>query len=165
MPTVKNVGEPCAGEPHARFDVAAAGNQASRQSPRGPGASRRPYRGDWSSLEWADPEIEYVVADGPSPASWTGVAGMAEGMRDTVRAWEDFRIEAEEYRELDGERVLVLVHASGRGKTSRVELGQMRTEGASLFHVRDGKVTRRVVYFDRDRALADVGLAGEADSA
>ena len=31
MPTVKNVGEPCAREPHARFDVAAGGNQASRQ--------------------------------------------------------------------------------------------------------------------------------------
>ena len=31
---VKNVGEPCAGEPHARFDVAAGGNQASRQAAR-----------------------------------------------------------------------------------------------------------------------------------
>jgi putative transposase len=30
MPTVKNVGEPCAREPHARFEVAAGGNQASR---------------------------------------------------------------------------------------------------------------------------------------
>jgi hypothetical protein len=30
MPTVKNVGEPCAGEPHARFEVAAGGNQTSR---------------------------------------------------------------------------------------------------------------------------------------
>jgi hypothetical protein len=30
MPTVKNVGEPCAGEPHARFDAAAGGNQTSR---------------------------------------------------------------------------------------------------------------------------------------
>ncbi|MFZ0976065.1 MAG: hypothetical protein WAN22_27835, partial [Solirubrobacteraceae bacterium] len=28
---MKDVGEPCAGEPHARFDVAAGGNQASRQ--------------------------------------------------------------------------------------------------------------------------------------
>ncbi len=27
---MKNVGEPCAGEPHARFDAAAGGNQASR---------------------------------------------------------------------------------------------------------------------------------------
>ena len=32
MPTVKNVGEPCAREPHARFEVAAGGNQASRAS-------------------------------------------------------------------------------------------------------------------------------------
>ena len=30
MPAVKNVGEPCAGEPHARIDAAAGGNQASR---------------------------------------------------------------------------------------------------------------------------------------
>ena len=30
MPTVKNVGEPCAGKSHARFDAAAGGNRASR---------------------------------------------------------------------------------------------------------------------------------------
>ena len=30
MPTVKNVGEPCAGKSHARFDAAAGGNQTSR---------------------------------------------------------------------------------------------------------------------------------------
>jgi len=29
---VKNVGEPCAGKPHARIEVAAGGNQASRAS-------------------------------------------------------------------------------------------------------------------------------------
>jgi hypothetical protein len=28
MPTVNGVGEPCAGEPHARFEVAGAGNGA-----------------------------------------------------------------------------------------------------------------------------------------
>ena len=32
MPAVKNVGEPCAGEPHARFEVAAGGDQTSRAS-------------------------------------------------------------------------------------------------------------------------------------
>jgi RNA-directed DNA polymerase len=42
---VKNVGEPCAGEPHARFDAAAGGNQhQSGQHGRAvPSASRRPY--------------------------------------------------------------------------------------------------------------------------
>ncbi len=32
MPAVKNVGEPSAGDPHARFEVAAGGNQVSRAS-------------------------------------------------------------------------------------------------------------------------------------
>ena len=31
MPAAKNVGEPRAGEPHARFDAAAGGIQASRR--------------------------------------------------------------------------------------------------------------------------------------
>jgi hypothetical protein len=82
-------------------------------------------RGDCSSAEWAHPEIEYVITDGPSPGNWTGLAGMAEGWREVLSAWDDFRGEAEEYRELDDERVLVLTRNSGRGKTSGLELGQM----------------------------------------
>jgi ketosteroid isomerase-like protein len=89
---------------------------------------------------------------------------MAEGLRGWLGAWEEFRVEAEEYRELDEERVLVLVHLMGRGKTSGLELRQVRSKGADLFHVHDGKVTRIVLYFDRDRALADLGLAPEAGS-
>jgi ketosteroid isomerase-like protein len=34
----------------------------------------------------------------------------------------------------------------------------MLTRSANLFHVREGKVTRLVIYFDRNRAFADVGL-------
>ena len=121
-------------------------------------------RGDFSSAEWAHPEIEFVIADGPSPGSWTGPAGLAEGVRSLVSAWEALRVEADEYRELDGERVLVLSYFSARGKKSGLELGQMRTKGAELFHVRGGKVTRFVVYYDRERALADLGLAPGAGS-
>jgi ketosteroid isomerase-like protein len=120
-------------------------------------------RGDFGSAEWVHPEIENVIADGPSPGSWRGLAGMEEVWREWLSAWEDWRVEAEEYRELDNERVLVLAHRSGRGKMSGLEIGQMG-QGASLFHVRGGKVTRIVNYFDRDRALADLGLAAEGDS-
>jgi ketosteroid isomerase-like protein len=127
-------------------------------------------RGDFGSAERAHPEIEYVVADGPEPGSWKGLAGMAEGWRaegwrEFLSTWEDLRAEAEEYRELDDQRVLALDHRGGRGKTSGLDLGQMRTNGARLFHVRDGKVTRLVIYLDRERALADLGLAPEADVA
>ena len=114
-------------------------------------------RGDYSSVEWAHPEIESVRADGPSPGTYKGLAGL-ETWREVLDAWEDFRFQAEEFRELDDERVLVLLQFSGRGKTSGLEIGQMRSKGANLFHVRGGKVTRTVFYFDRDRALADLGL-------
>jgi CHAT domain-containing protein len=40
---VKGVGAPCEGKPHARCEVAAGGNQRQSATPRGAGASRRPY--------------------------------------------------------------------------------------------------------------------------
>jgi ketosteroid isomerase-like protein len=121
-------------------------------------------RGDYSSVDWAHLEIEFVVADGPTPGSWTGVAGMAEGFRDFLSAWDEYRVEAEEFRELDGERVLVLIRRSGRGKTSGLDLGHIGTKGAALFTVRGGKVAKLAVYFNREKALADLGLDLETRS-
>jgi hypothetical protein len=48
-------------------------------------------RGDFSSAEWADPEIEYVITDGPGTRK--ELAGMASGWRDWMGSWESFRIE------------------------------------------------------------------------
>jgi hypothetical protein len=55
--------------------------------------------------------------------------------------------------------VLVLFHFSGRGKTSGLEIEQAGSEAAGLFYLMDGKVTRIVLYFDRDAALEAVGLS------
>ena len=116
-------------------------------------------RGDYNNVEWAHPEIEYLIVDGPSPGTWTGLAGMAHGWRDFLRAWEhEFRCVVEGYRELDGERVLVLQHFGGRGRTSGLEITQMATKGATLLQIGGGKVTRLVIYLGRDRPLADLGL-------
>jgi ketosteroid isomerase-like protein len=122
-------------------------------------------RGDWGSAEWADPEIEFVVGgEGPAPGVWTGVAGMANRWREFLSAWDDVRLDVEEYRELDDERVLVLARFRGQGKTSGLELGQIDAMGTVLFHVHGGKVTKLVTYADRERALADLGLPSGADS-
>ncbi len=119
-------------------------------------------RGDFSSVGWADKEIEFVIVGGPDPGSWTGVAGMAEGWRGWLSAWDHYNAEADEYRELDGDRVLVLGRMRGRGKTSGVSV---ETEFANLLWIRDGKVMRLCLYSNRDRALADLGLAPHGDSA
>jgi ketosteroid isomerase-like protein len=114
--------------------------------------------GDFALAEWADPEIEYVGIDGPDPESVKGLAEMARSFRAWLSTWEEFRLEAIEYRELDPGRVLVLDRSSGRGKTSGIDLGRIESQGAWLFHVRDGRVTRMVRYLDRDRALEALGL-------
>ena len=114
--------------------------------------------GDFSSAEWADPEVELVFADGPAPGEWKGLAGMAKGWGEFLALFHDFRAEAEEYRELDPQRVLVLVRNRGHGKGSGVDIERIWGTGANLVHIRDGKVTRLVTYWNRERAMAELGL-------
>lgn len=120
-------------------------------------------RGDFSSVEWAHPDIELVFADGPDPSNWTGLAEMSDGFRDFLSAWEDFHFQAEEYREIDEERVLLLVQFSGRAKTSGMALEHMQTTNAAVLHIHDGEVCKVLLYWDRERALVDLGLIQQGD--
>ncbi|HUH81966.1 MAG TPA: hypothetical protein VLZ06_11630 [Solirubrobacteraceae bacterium] len=115
-------------------------------------------RGDYSSVDWADSDIEYEHVGGPAPGKWTGVSGMAEGWRSVIDVTAGHCVTVDDYRELGDDRVLVLFHLSGHGKTSGLDLGQMQASVASLFHLRRRKVKRLVNYLDPDRALADLGL-------
>ncbi len=112
-------------------------------------------RGEFSAwTRWADPGIELVIPDGPEPSSRTGLAA-APGVEAFLKLWEDLRFDAEEYRELDSRSVLVVSRMKGRGAGSGVEVDQRR---ATLFHLRGGRVARLALYWNRDRALADLGL-------
>jgi ketosteroid isomerase-like protein len=115
-------------------------------------------RGDYSSVDWADSDIQFVIADGPEAGRRTGRAGLAPSLQDFENAWDEYHSRVEEYRELD-DGVLVLTYATGRGRASGVEIGERR---ANLFQLHDGKVTSLVVYWDRMRALADAGLGHAA---
>jgi ketosteroid isomerase-like protein len=116
-------------------------------------------RGDFSSFEWADPEIEFVVVGGLGGRErWSGVTGMGDGWGLVIDAFDDWRMTVEEYRELDDERALVLIRGTGYGKSSGARVNH---RGGTLFHVRKGRVTRLVAYPQgEDVALADLGLAG-----
>jgi ketosteroid isomerase-like protein len=115
-------------------------------------------RGDFHRADWADPEIEFVVAEGPDQGSWRGLGGLAEARRVVSSHLEDHRLRPSEYCELDAERVFAVCQAGGRGKASGVDLAAMGGDSAHLFHVHGGRVTKLVLYFDRDSALADLGL-------
>src|SRR6266487_2543994 len=82
-------------------------------------------RGDFlTSFEWAHPEIEFIVADGPEPGSCRGLAAMEAAFRERMSAWDDYRFIVEEIRDLDSERVLALNRRGGRGKASGLDIGQ-----------------------------------------
>jgi hypothetical protein len=79
-----------------------------------------------------------------------------------MSAWDGSRVFVDEYRELDERRVLVLTR--GRGKASELEPERLGTSRAAIFHVGASKVTRHVMCRERDRGLADLGLAPETAS-
>jgi ketosteroid isomerase-like protein len=120
-------------------------------------------RGDFSSAEWADPDIEFAFVDGPEPGQWTGLDEMSERFGEWLRAWTEFRAEPQEFVVVDDQRILVLVQNSGRGRASG--LGVEQRSVANSFELRAGKVTRLVIYWNTNRAFADLGLAAEGDAA
>jgi ketosteroid isomerase-like protein len=115
-------------------------------------------RGNFGRTDWVHHEVVWAWVGGPEPTSGTGIAEIGAPMRNWLAAWDEWYLEATEYRELDSERVLVSYRGVGRGKTSGLEAGQLVTDMANVFDVRHGKVVRFVVYWDRSRAFADLGL-------
>jgi hypothetical protein len=122
-------------------------------------------RGDYTRSDWAHPEIEFVSVSPYQTFRTLGLAGMSDYARDVLESFAGWHDEAEQYRELDQRRVLVLDARSGRGRASGVDLSQVPVRGARVFEIDEGRVTRLLVYHDRDRALADLGLAPEGDAA
>jgi ketosteroid isomerase-like protein len=121
-------------------------------------------RGDFSAADWAHPDIEFAIPDGPEPFSVSGVDAMGRAWRGVLSAWANYRVSAEEYRELADGQVLVLTRYSAHGKVSGMQVEEISTSGANLLRIRNRKVVRLIAYWDRDRALSDLGLEETAVS-
>ncbi len=113
-------------------------------------------QGDFSrTTEWAHPQIECASFGGPVTGGYSGPAAIEAGWSEMLDLLDDARPQAQEYRDLDEERVLVLGRLRGREKSSGEDVEQLR---ANLFRIRDGQVVRLIFYWSRDRAFADLGL-------
>ena len=106
---------------------------------------------------WAeiDPDAEFVI----DPASFVagtyrGHEGLRELLRLTAEVFDEFRYEVDDMVDA-GDSVVVLGRICARG----VKSGATGTQhGALVFRMRDGLVVAYKSYFDRQEALAAVGL-------
>ena len=121
---------------------------------------RRIYEA-WSRSEFPgpaeliDPEVEYVNPAGAiEHGTRRGLAEFGAALAKTLEAWEYWRAEPEELREIEDNVIAVLRYRT-RGKGSGVEI-----EGreSALWTLRDGKVIRYEWFHGTDDASAAAGL-------
>jgi ketosteroid isomerase-like protein len=89
-------------------------------------------------------------------AVYRGPEGVRQFARDASEDWEFLHVAASEYRDVGGERVLVLGHMEARGQASGVDL---RVPAAWVIQVRGDKVTELRAYTKYQDAFDAVGVA------
>ena len=104
-----------------------------------------------------DPELEWspAIVGSAEGHGYRGHDGLRRWAHDMTDAWESFQIHATELRDL-GERVLVVVQTSARGRASGAVLE--RTV-AHVWTLRDRRVLRMQSYEHQQDALEAVGLS------
>jgi ketosteroid isomerase-like protein len=104
-----------------------------------------------------DPDVEILpaIVGGPEGTVYRGLEGNRRFWHDIDAAWQEFRIETEEFRDL-GDRVLVLGRAFARAEESGIALDEPVAWLAALFE-------RRIVEFrsfsHQREALKAAGLS------
>ena len=95
--------------------------------------------GDFSSTDWAHPEIEYVNPPGAiEPGTRRGLAAFSRAVESTLEGWESWQMEPERL-EAFGDQVAAVVRYRARGRGSGVEV---QGRESALWTIRDGKVVQ-----------------------
>jgi ketosteroid isomerase-like protein len=104
--------------------------------------------------EFAHPDMVMDMTSNVfNPATYEGFDGFRRFAEQVGEAWAEFRMEPEEAFE-EGDVVIVLVRAVGKGRGSGVEIGDAV---AMVCEVRDGKIASMRVEPDRAAALRLIG--------
>jgi ketosteroid isomerase-like protein len=97
---------------------------------------------------------EVVFDEVPQGRVYRGREGVAESIRVWAGTWDDWEWEIEELIDC-GDRVLMVMRQSGRGKGSGVPVEQ---QTFFVYTLRDGQIVRAAILFDRAQALEAAGL-------
>jgi ketosteroid isomerase-like protein len=117
--------------------------------------SRRDVDAFLSSLH---PDVEWDDSEGfPGlQGVYRGRAGVRSWLEAFSEAWESFHGEVEQITEVSDGRVLSQVVGTARGRASGVET---ELRAWFLIWIADGKITKRQVFLDRNKALEAAGLS------
>ena len=107
-------------------------------------------------VELSTPDVErfppmFGALDG---GSFRGREGIEMSLEDVRKAWDEFCILSEEFRDL-GDRVLMLGRVTGRGRESGVEVNSPL---GAIYDFRGDKISRFRGYLDQGEALRAAGL-------
>jgi ketosteroid isomerase-like protein len=113
------------------------------------------YRGDFdAALAYFDPEAEVDASMRVDEGIGHGRDALNAMVARWVGAWDEWREEIEEIRDL-GSQVLVVSKQRGRAKGSGLEV---ETHYAVLYEIRGEKITRMTIYSEAAEALEAAGL-------
>jgi ketosteroid isomerase-like protein len=109
------------------------------------------------ALRGLHPEVEWRI---PNPGldiegTYRGPEGVRAFWELFWDAWEHISLEAEQFIEVDEERLLVFVRFRGKGKGSGAEIER---SVAHVYEFRDGKIIGFDFYWGREEALGVLGL-------
>ncbi|HEY1237686.1 MAG TPA: nuclear transport factor 2 family protein [Solirubrobacterales bacterium] len=111
-------------------------------------------RGDFTAVDWADPEIEFSIP-GPDLRVHHGIESMGRAWAEWLGAFDEFSVAGVKFFDA-GDKVVVEQIFRGKGKGSGIPVDEI--PGASVFTLRDGKVTSFEGHITLEAALASAGL-------
>lgn len=106
----------------------------------------------WNPAPYAEDIV--FVRSGPDGGEYHGLDGLGAAWRDFLGAWEDFRIHAERVVPGRDGMYVLLLRLQARGKGSGVTID---AEVANVATMRDGRITRLEMHWDRDAAISAAG--------
>ena len=126
---------------------------------------RRIYRaleqGDFSAnADSFAPDVRSARIMGPDSdgaglsGEWQGRDGLVENLRLWLEAWDDLRVQPEEFIEA-GDKVVVFTRQTGTAKASGIPLDR---EFADVWELEDGTVVELRFYWRREDAREATGL-------